>query len=222
MPMPVLTVETLCSEAAIFAIAESQYPEPTLYGVTDGKKIGTYLEQKFRLYLKEQYEFWEGNSASGIDFPGLLVDMKVTSVNQPQSSCAFKSARQKIFGLGYSLIIFVYDKVDDNTNRTATLSILHTIYVTAEKTADFQMTRGILSILENEGNKDDLIAFMLDRNLPVDEIEVANIADEILLNSPIQGFLTISNALQWRLQYARVIERAGQEEGIIAVYRSTS
>jgi hypothetical protein len=49
MPIPVLTVETLCSEAAIFAIAESQYPEPTLYGVTDGKKIGTYLEQKFRL-----------------------------------------------------------------------------------------------------------------------------------------------------------------------------
>jgi hypothetical protein len=146
--------------------------------------------------------------------------MKVTSISQPQSSCPFKSARQKIFGLGYSLIIFVYGKVDDSTNRTATLSILHTIYVTAERTADFQMTRGILSILEHEGNKDDLIAFMLDRNLPVDEIEVATIADEILLNPPIQGFLTISNALQWRLQYGRVIERAGQEEGIIAVYRS--
>jgi hypothetical protein len=85
--MPALTIETLCSEAAIFAIAESQYPEPSLYGVTDGKKIGTYLEQKFRLYLKDRYEFLEGNSASGIDFPGLLVDMKVTSINQPQSSC---------------------------------------------------------------------------------------------------------------------------------------
>jgi hypothetical protein len=218
--MPALTVETLCSEAAIFAIAESQYPEPSLYGVTDGKKIGTYLEQKFRLYLKDRYEFLEGNSASGIDFPGLLVDMKVTSINQPQSSCPFKSARHKIFGLGYSLIIFVYDKADDSVNRTATLTILHTIYITAERTADFQMTRGILSILENEGNRDDLIAFMLDRNLPVDEIEVANIADEILLNPPIQGYLTISNALQWRLQYGRVIERAGQEEGIVAIYRA--
>jgi hypothetical protein len=217
--MPVLTVETLCSEAALFSIAESQHPEPILYGVTDGKKIGTYLEQKFRLYLKEKYEFWEGNSASGIDFPGLLVDVKVTSISQPQSSCPFKSARQKIFGLGYSLIIFVYDKADDSTNRAATLSILNAIYVSAEKTADFQMTRGIRNILENEGDKEDLIAFMLDRNLPVDEIEVANIADEILLNPPTQGFLTISNALQWRLQYGRAIERAGQEEGIIAVYR---
>lgn len=191
-----------------------------LYGVTDGKAVGTYLEQKFRLYLKKKYEFLEGNSASGIDFPGLLVDVKVTSIKQPQSSCPFKSARQKIFGLGYSLIIFVYNKTDNSENRTATLSILHTIYVNAERTADFQMTRGIRNILENEGNKDDLIAFMLDRNLPVDEIEAGNIADEILRNPPNQGFLTISNALQWRLQYRRIIERAGQEEGVTAVYRS--
>jgi hypothetical protein len=62
------------------------------YGVTDGKAVGTYLEHKFKLYLKERYEFLEGNSASGIDFPGLLVDVKVTSIRQPQSSCPFKSA----------------------------------------------------------------------------------------------------------------------------------
>lgn len=222
MLMPPLTVQTLCSEAAIFSAAESQHLEPILYGVTDGKAVGTYLEQKFRLYLKEKYEFLEGNSASGIDFPGLLVDVKVTSVRQPQSSCPFKSARQKIFGLGYSLIIFVYDKTDDNVNRTATLSILHTVLIAAEKTADFQMTRGIRDILDNEGNKDDLIAFMLDRNLPVDEIEAASIADEILNHPPVQGFLTISNALQWRLQYSRAIDRAGQEQGVIAVYRARS
>jgi hypothetical protein len=218
--MPILTVETLCSEAAQFSVIESQHPEPLLYGITDGKAVGTYLEQKFRLYLKAQYEFLEGNSAIGIDFPGLLVDVKVTSIKQPQSSCPFKSARQKIFGLGYSLIIFVYDKIDNITSRTATLKILHTIYVDAQRTADFQMTRGIRSIIENEGNQDDLIAFMLDRNLPVDEIEAANIADEILRNPPVQGFLTISNVLQWRLQYRRVIERAGQEKGLITVYRA--
>jgi hypothetical protein len=219
-PMTILTIEALCSEAAIFSANESIHPEPLLYGVTDGKAVGTYLEQKFRLYLKGRYEFIEGNSASGIDFPGLLVDVKVTSIRQPQSSCPFKSARQKIFGLGYSLLIFVYDKMDNSTNRTATLNILHTIYVSAERTADFQMTRGIRNILANEGNKDDLIAFMSDRNLPVDEIEAGNIADEILTNPPRQGFLTISNALQWRLQYGRVIERSGQEDGIITVYRA--
>jgi hypothetical protein len=26
--------------------------------------------------------------------------------------------------------------------------------------------------------------------------------------------------LQWRLQYSRVIERAGQEEGVVVVYRA--
>jgi hypothetical protein len=220
--MPALTIEILCSEAARFSAAESRHPEPLLYGVTDGKAVGTYLEQKFRLYLMEGYEFVEGNSASGIDFPGLLVDVKVTSIKQPQSSCPFKSARQKIFGLGYSLLIFVYDKTDNSASRTATLNILHTIYVSADRTADFQMTRGIRNILDNEGNKDDLIAFILDRNLPVDEIEAGNIADEILNNPPMPGFLTISNAFQWRLQYRRVIERAGQEEGVIPVYRSNS
>lgn len=40
--------------------------------------------------------------------------------------------------------------------------MLQTIYVSAEITADFQMTRGIRNILANEGNKDDLIAFMSD------------------------------------------------------------
>lgn len=110
--MPNLTIETLCEEAAKFSSYESRHAEKSLYGVTDGKAIGTYLEHKFRAYLKSRYDFVEGSSASGIDFSVLLVDMKVTSIKQPQSSCPFKSARQKIYGLGYSLIVFVYDKAD--------------------------------------------------------------------------------------------------------------
>jgi len=50
------------------------------------------------------------------------------------------------------------------------------------------MTRGIRNILDNEGNKDDLLAFMFDKNLPVDEIEAGNIADEILRNPPLARF----------------------------------
>lgn len=95
--MPILTIDTLCYEAGIFSAVESQHSEPLLYGVTDGKAVGTYLEQKFKLYLQNKYDFIKGNSASGIDFPGLLVDIKVTSVKQPQSSCPFKSARQIFF-----------------------------------------------------------------------------------------------------------------------------
>jgi len=50
--------------------------------------------------------------------------------------------------------------------------------------------------------------------LPVDEIEASRIADELLNKTPKIGYLTISNALQWRLQYRRVIEKADQIPGI--------
>lgn len=209
-----LTIKLLCQEARHFAETESAHAEPAIYGVTDGKAAGTYFEHKFQAYLREKYIYEEGSSAKGIDFPELGVDMKVTSIKQPQSSCPYKNARQKIFGLGYSLLVFVYEKTDDPETQTGTLNILHTIFVEAEQTADYQTTTGLIKILENNGNKDDLIAFMQDRMLPIEEIQASQIADEILNKPPSIGYLTISNALQWRLQYRRVIEEAGNVDGI--------
>jgi hypothetical protein len=209
-----LTIRALKKAAGEFAEMESSHGEPAMYGVTDGKAVGTYLEHKFRLYLAERFTFKEGNSARGIDLPSLGVDMKTTSVRQPQSSCPFTSARQKIYGLGYALLVFVYDKSDDHVARTARLDIQHVIHVNADRTADYQMTRGLNEILDKDGNEDDLVAFMNDRLLPVDEIEAARIAEEVLANRPKIGYLTISNALQWRLQYKRVITQAGEVEGV--------
>jgi hypothetical protein len=214
MAKPKLTVKTLKTEAKSFAEAESSHEEPSLYGVTDGKAVGTYFEHKFRVHLDARYEFHAGNSAKGIDFPKLGIDMKVTSIKQPQSSCPFKSARQKIFGLGYSLLVFVYEKMDSAITKTGRLKILHTMFIKQGHTADYQTTMGIRAILKNQGNKDDLLAFMQDRLLPVDEIETSNIADDLLKSPPEVGYLTISNALQWRLQYSRVIEKAGFVPGV--------
>jgi len=211
---PILTIDTLMSEAKIFSVAESTYDEPALYGVTDGKAVGTYLEHKFVAHLMESYDFASGNSAIGIDIPSVNVDIKVTSIKQPQSSCPFRSARQKIFGLGYHVIIFVYEKTDDDAARTGRLCMKHTIFVDKEKTGDFQMTSGLINILDNKGNEDDLVAFMQDKNLPLDEMEAHTIAQELLAKAPQLGYLTISNALQWRLQYGRVISHAGITEGI--------
>lgn len=155
-----LTTDILCREAKQFSIIESSHSEPTLYGVTDGKAVGTYLELKFRDYLSKNYDFELGNAARGIDFPSLNVDMKVTSIKQPQSSCPFKSARQKIYGLGYAIIVFVYDKTDDPINKTAALKISNTLFVEKHRTGDFQLTKGLRDIIKNEGNIDDLMAFM--------------------------------------------------------------
>ncbi len=218
--LPLLTVRTLCEEAHAFSKAESVHPEPSLYGTTDGKAIGTYLEHKFRAYLTAcGYVYELGNAASGLDFPGLAVDLKVTSIRQPQSSCPFRSIRQKVFGLGYSLLVFVYEKSDDHANRSALLRMTDTIFVEASRTADFQMTRGLRRILDEEGNEDDLMAFMAERSLTTDEHELRALAAEILVRRPEQGYLTISPALQWRLQYKRVIDHAGAVDGVQSVFR---
>ncbi|MDZ4290203.1 MAG: hypothetical protein U0984_19710, partial [Prosthecobacter sp.] len=49
--LPPLTVPFLKKEAAAFSIAESAHSEPSLFGVTDGKAVGTYSEHKFQTDL---------------------------------------------------------------------------------------------------------------------------------------------------------------------------
>lgn len=212
-----LAIKALIREAKNFATQESTHDEPSLFGVTDGKAVGTYLEQKFSLHIAKKYDFPIGNSASGIDFPSIEVDIKVTSIRQPQSSSPFKSARQKIYGLGYHLLIFVYEKTDNSRRKASRLNILHTIFVDKKCLADFQLTSEIHRILQNDGNIDDLIAFFENKQLPGDDISRKSLAEEVLKSPPEQGYLTISNALQWRLQYNRVIQKAGTIDGLIRV-----
>ena len=50
--------------------------------------------------------------------------------------------------------------------------------------------------------------------LPVDDIQARKLAEEVLQSPPPIGYLTISNALQWRLQYSRVILEAGNIDGV--------
>ena len=67
----------------------------------------------------------------------------------------------------------------------------------------------------NDGaNKEDIISYLTDRNLPGDENLYNELADEILKNTPEQGYITISNDLQWRLQYSRVITLDNTISGI--------
>jgi hypothetical protein len=210
-----LTIELLQQEAVAFAKAESLWPEPSLFGVTDGKAVGTYLEQKFQACLQTRYAYDRGNAAKGIDFPGLDVDIKTTSIRQPQSSCPFKNARQKIYGLGYSLLIFVYEKTDNQESRTGLLNILHTIFVSKDRTADHSMSVALRRMIEDGANSDDILSYFEERNLPIDEFECEKLAAEIITSPPQIGYLTISNARQWRLQYKRVINKAGAVEGIL-------
>ncbi|MEG2487118.1 MAG: restriction endonuclease [Cetobacterium sp.] len=211
-----LTINDLISEANLFSINFSLTNHPELYGINDGKKIGTFVEHAFKKFLENKYIFMSGNSARGIDIPDPLIntDIKVTSIQQPQSSCPFKSARQKIFGLGYNLIIFVYEKQDDSSTRTSRLQIKYCTFVESKHTADYTLTRMLNSLKDGGANKEDIIGHFENINLPGDEIIYSELADEVLEKTIYQGYLTISNALQWRLQYSRVINLNNQVLGV--------
>lgn len=210
----ILTLELLRQAAKNFCEIMSKENHSSLIGVTDGKAVGTYVEHKFQKYLNENFVVSVGNSARGIDLPGngIETDIKVTSITQPQSSCPFNNARQKIYGLGYNLLVFVYEKTD--TSSSCTLHFTHCTFVEKDRTADFTITKRLREMIGDGANLDDIIGFLADRNVPGDEIVYNDLAKEILINMPKQGYLTISNALQWRLQYSRVISLNNTVSGV--------
>ncbi len=215
MNKEILTIEILINEARKFCEIESKVNHKQLLGVTDGKAVGTYIEHKFQAYLKERYELEVGSSAKGIDLPSkdINTDIKVTSIKQPQSSCPYRDAKQKIFGLGYNLLVFVYNKED--SKDICRLTFEKCTFVPSERTADYTTTKMLRDIIKTGGNEDDIIGFFYNINLPGDEITYQLIAESVMNNNPIQGYLTISNALQWRLQYKRVINLENSVKGIV-------
>ena len=209
-----LTIKSLISEAKLFCKNNSGVYRSELFGVTDGKAIGTFVEHRFRQQLADSYDMTMGNSASGLDLPSVNTDIKVTSLRQPQSSCPFKDSRQKIFGLGYDLLLFVYKKHDDADKKMGILEFVSCSFIDKCRTADFQTTTGIKRIIDNQGNQDDVFAFLTEHNIPGDEVTLYKLAGEVLANPPQIGYLTISNALQWRLQYSRVVAMDDDVEGV--------
>jgi hypothetical protein len=214
-----LTIEKLKAEAKEFCIAESKIKNKDLFGVTDGKAVGTHIEHKFQERLNRKYKTTIGSSASGIDLPSndIQTDIKVTSIKQPQSSCPFKNAKQKIFGLGYNLLVFVYNKIDDPKTKTATLDFVCCSFISKERTADYTTTYRLREMVKDKANIEDIVAYLNDKNIPADEITLNQLAKQIFKSLPIQGYLTISNALQWRLQYQRIVTLTDKVQGISKV-----
>lgn len=211
---PRLTIASLKEYAGDFCEALGNLAIPQLFGATDGKAVGTFVELAFTEHLAKRFAFTPGNAASGIDFPTLQVDLKVTSAKQPQSSSPFRNATQKVYGLGYHLLVFVYEKSDNSKEKVARLRIARAVFIDSTRTADYQTTAGIRELLSRRANVDDIDGFLEDRQLPVDESGRRRLAERIIQEPPVQGVLTISNALQWRLQYGRALTVAGSETGV--------
>jgi hypothetical protein len=214
MALTKLDLNALKREARLFLTKLSKTPIKDLYGITDGKKVGTHIEHAFHAHLAKKYTYEKGSSAKGKDFPALNVDLKVTSTRHPQSSCPYRDAAQKMYGLGYHLLIFVYEKTDDKRKKAAKMVFQHAVFVEQSRTADNQTTKGVCDILDRDGSKNDIIAFLNRRDLPLDKIGRDALADRILKTRPKHGYLTISNALQWRLKFKRIIDQTGKATGL--------
>ncbi|MBO7719275.1 MAG: hypothetical protein J6S29_03880 [Methanosphaera sp.] len=179
---------------------------PQLTGISDGKAIGTYIEQEFKDYLSQNYTFNLGSSAHGIDFPDedINTDIKVTSNRKPQNSCPFVDIRQKIYGLGYNILLFIYDStIEDYTD----LKFESCKFIKASQTGDYNLTKNLIKMVENKWDADRITNYLIECKMPGNYDTLNELAHEIIENPPQQGYLTISNALQWRLKYSHVNEK---------------
>lgn len=208
-----LTLQKLIEEAENFSKTESQITHPELLGVSDGKAIGTYIEHRFKNHLKKKYHFNMGSSARGIDFPDshINTDIKVTSTKKPQSSSPFQSIEQKIYGLGYNILLFVYKKRD--INNQCYIKFKHCMFISSEKTGDYTLTKKLRNMIRKGTSEREIVNLLCEKNVPGEKAVLENLAKKILLNPPEQGYLTISNALQWRLKYSNAINLKNQIKG---------
>jgi len=211
--MKYLTQAELIASAKQFCARNHSYAN--LFGVTDGKAVGTFIEHEFQNYLQTQYEIQIGNSASGLDLPSLETDIKVTSIRQPQSSSPFRSARQKVYGLGYNLLLFVYDKQDNAKTKKAKLTFVSCAFIESSRTGDYRTTRNLLQILANDAHQEEIAAYLNDSYLLIDEAEKNALADEIMRTPPTQGYLGTWLKPEWQTWYNRVAYHDEAMQGVV-------
>lgn len=203
--MQSLTTKILSTLLPQFASEHASVQANSLYGVDNGKTIGTFIENLLFNWLRSrEYDFVEGNSASGLDFPELNTEIKSTLTTQPQSSCPFHSVQEKVFGLGYNIILLLYTK-EDGLDGQSILTIQDQHFIPEHETADHATTLALIRLLQNDAAVEKICAVLKDRDLPCSDMELRLLAEQVMTKGVVQGRLTISNAQQWRLQYTHVL-----------------
>ena len=177
---------------------------PELRGINDGKKVGTYFEHEIKKFLEKKLgKPLGGSSAAGKDIPAFNIDVKTTSIQQPQSSSPFTDASEQVFGLPYNILLFIYQKSD--TVIGATFKIISCCYIPQDKTGDHRITKEILNLLSKLKNMeitDNEFKEAVERKLQIKGAKLADgIIEKIKTNPPQLGAITITPAIQWRLNY---------------------
>ena len=68
--------------------------------------------------------------------------------------------------------VFVYDKIDNTETQTATLNFVSCSFVHKERTADYTATYRLREMVKDGANKADIVAYLQNKNIPVDDITI--------------------------------------------------
>ena len=210
-----LTNDILISEAKTFCLREATYDNPELYVISDNATTNHYIKRKFFEHLNELYNF-DYQTDKGISFPekDINTNILVVSKEKPESMCVFKNAMQKIYGLGFNVILFIYEKEDNHDQKASRISFKKCAFIEKERTADYDITFQLIQMIENDAQKDDIIGFLMDHNMPADELKLNHIAEQILINPPKQGYFGICYPMKWELKFGKFLDLKEQTGGI--------
>ena len=75
--MEKLSIQNIITSAQDFCNQESDIYRTELFGVTDGKAVGTYIEHLFRDYLSGKYDMTVGSSANGFKCRDRLASTRI-------------------------------------------------------------------------------------------------------------------------------------------------
>jgi len=78
-----LTRQALLELAKAFCANQSNAPHAELFGVTDGKAVGTHVEHLFQASVLEKFDIGAGSSAKGIDLPPSTLTSKLHRSSNP-------------------------------------------------------------------------------------------------------------------------------------------
>lgn len=204
-----MTLKLLIKEAEIFCKEETEFQHRDLYGITDGKAVGTYIAHLFSKQIEQHLL---------LDFESIKVELNTEilflPVEQLFSFHPYKNAEQKIYGLGYNLLIFAYENIDGHNNKTCKLNFVGCTFVAKERTGDYAMTYRLREMLKDGASEYDIAAYLNDMYMAIDDITMTKLTEMIIENPPSQGYFAISTALQWRLHYSRVFKTVEPIDGI--------
>lgn len=154
---------------------------------TGEEALARRLRHDFRRFVAASLSVGDTELGSpgddGVAFPSIVTDFRVAPGSRLRLGDGRIAGHHKVRGLDYSLLILV---------PAPMAQLSKAIFIDQSRTADFQTTLGIRDIMRRNGNLDDLVAFLEERCIGLDDDDRLTAAGGIVSAPPRLGYLTYS------------------------------